>query len=174
MSPSREPDELPFDSHDSHGWQLYAWGAFATQLADLVAEVRELRRADPNGYRNHPVVKLLLAVIRLVMDVIPVNPASGSFLQGNKLGPTHRHWMRAKFYRRFRLFFRFHSSRRIIIYTWMNDESSLRNEGGRKDPYHLFRRMLERGAPPSDFDALLRESRTLKLPPDMNDAQAER
>lgn len=43
-----------------------------------------------------------------------------------------------------------------IIYAWLNDESTLRKAGSQTDPYAVFHRMLERGAPPSDWDALVR------------------
>jgi toxin YhaV len=54
------------------------------------------------------------------------------------------------------LFFRFHTASRTIIYAWLNDENTLRKAGSQTDPYAVFHRMLERGAPPSDWDALVR------------------
>ena len=42
------------------------------------------------------------------------------------LGPGNRHWFRAKFHGRYRLFFRFSAGQKIIIYAWVNDEQSLR------------------------------------------------
>lgn len=146
-------------------WHLFAWTDFARQFSALFREVERLRETDPVGYRNHPRSRLLAAVLRLVRDVIPSNPASESFRQGNTLGPTHRHWFRAKFFDRFRLFFRFSSERRIIVYVWMSDEGTLRKSSARSDPYHVFRQMLERGSPPEDFEALLAESQRLG-PPD--------
>jgi toxin YhaV len=120
--------------------------------------VDRLATADPNGYERHPQTKLLLAVYRLIRNVIPRDPAALEFRLGNTLGPEYRHWRRAKFSGRFRLFFRFQSTTRTIIYVWMNDENTLRKSGGRTDPYSVFHQMLERGRPPSDWNELLRES----------------
>ncbi len=74
------------------------------------------------------------------------------------LGSAHRHWRRAKFNQRFRIFFRFHPGSRVIIYAWMNDESTLRARGSRRDVYAAFERRLTAGEPPDDWDELLVES----------------
>jgi toxin YhaV len=74
------------------------------------------------------------------------------------MGPAYRHWRRAKIGRRFRLFFRFDSRTRIIIYAWVNDENSLRSSGSKSDPYNVFQRMLELGRPPDDWTALVAAS----------------
>jgi len=66
---------------------------------------------------------------------------------------------RAKFLQRFRLFFRFDSASRIIIYAWVNDENTLRKAGSRSDPYTAFSRQLDDGDPPDDWDELLTEAR---------------
>jgi len=48
------------------------------------------------------------------------------YRQGNTMGPAFRHWRRAKMGRRFRLFFRFDSKTKIIIFACVNDENTLR------------------------------------------------
>jgi toxin YhaV len=149
------PDE---PGHIRNGWSLYAWRGIGAQLRDLRDEVDRLAAADPAGYKHHPRTKLFAAVRRLLVEVIPRDPSSPEFLLGNTLGPENRHWRRAKFGGRFRLFFRFQSASRTIVYVWMNDSETLRKAGGRTDPYAIFFQMLERGRPPSDWDALLRES----------------
>jgi toxin YhaV len=50
------------------------------------------------------------------------------------MGAAFRHWRRAKIGRPFRLFFRFDSKARIIIFAWVNDENTLRSSGGKSDP----------------------------------------
>ena len=75
------------------------------------------------------------------------------------MGTEFRHWRRAKIGRRFRLFFRFDSKTRIIIFAWVNDENTLRASGSKTDPYAVFQRMLERGHPPDDWAALKQASR---------------
>lgn len=167
MSRSHEPADA---ASERNGWRLYAWRDFGTDFAALSAEVGVLRQEDPTGYEAHPKAKLLATVLRLVRDVIPSDPGAEIFRQGNTLGASHRHWFRAKFHQRFRLFFRFHSQSKIIVYVWMNDENSLRKSGSRTDPYNVFKRMIEHGAPPSDFEALLKESRGLQLPSESTEA----
>ena len=56
---------------------------------------------------------------------------------GNTLGPEHRHWRRAKFLGRFRLFFRYSSKDRVIIYAWVNDQNTLLKAGGRRSARFL-------------------------------------
>ncbi len=119
---------------------------------------RDARDADPIGYLHTPEAKLFRTVRDLVFKEIPANPDHSKFRQDKTLGPTHKHWRRAKFHRRFRLFFRFHTASRTIIYAWLNDENTLRKAGSQADPYAVFHRMLECGAPPSDWDALMKAS----------------
>jgi toxin YhaV len=77
--------------------------------------------------------------------MIPADPSRREYRRGNALGEACRHWFRAKFFGRFGLFFRYDSRSRIIVYAWVNDERSLRQRGGKSDPYEVFWRML---APP--------------------------
>ena len=56
---------------------------------------------------------------------------------------------------RFRLFFRFSTAHRAIIYAWLNDASTLRKAGAPTDPYTVFKRRLDAGDPPGDWDLLL-------------------
>jgi toxin YhaV len=74
------------------------------------------------------------------------------------LGPAQRHWRRAKFLGRFRLFFRYSSQARIIIYAWVNDEKTQRKAGARTDPYAVFGALLRKANPPDGWDALMKEA----------------
>ena len=65
-------------------------------------------------------------------------------------------WFRVKFFQRFRLFFRYHGKARIIVFAWLNDETTLRTRGARNDPYAVFRAGLERGDPPPDWATLVK------------------
>jgi len=86
----------------------------------------------------------------MFLERIPRDPLSPEFRQGNTLGPTHRHWFRAKFgANRFRLFYRADSASRIIVYACINDRDTLRKAGASSDPYAVFAGMLERGNPPA-------------------------
>ena len=138
------------------------WTDFRERWAALAAAARKARDDDPVGFVYDPAVKFFRTVRDLVFTEIPTNPDDPQYRQGKTLGGPHTHWRRAKFHRRFRLFFRFHTASRTIIYAWLNDENTLRKAGSTSDPYVVFRRMLERGAPPSDWDALMKECETTR------------
>ena len=86
----------------------------------------------------------------------PEDPSRADYRQGGTLGEDRKHWFRAKLGGgRFRLFFRYSSSAKIIIYAWVNDETTLRTYGAKTDAYAVFRKMLDKGNPPDDWAALL-------------------
>jgi toxin YhaV len=161
---SRGDGEERKEPSERKGWKLYQWRGFERTFAALLAEAEALERADPKGFRSHPSVKRLAAIYRLVTDIIPTNPNPPELRQGNTMGPGNRHWFSAGFYERYRLFFRFRSDARAIVYAWVNDEETLRARGARNDPYAVFERMLQGGQPPGDWDQLLKESTGLRLP----------
>lgn len=138
-----------------NGWTLLFHDAIVSQLRNLAEAAGRARRAEPQGYRGNANVKLLAAIAKLVFEVIPSDPGRPEYRLGNTLGEAYRHWFRAKFFGRFRLFFRYDSRARIIVYAWVNDERTLRQRGGRSDPYEVFRHMLASGNPPNDWAALV-------------------
>ena len=83
---------------------------------------------------------------------------STEFRQCNTLGTGNRHWFRAMFHGRYRLFYRFSTQHKIIVYAWVNDDESLRKSGSKTDPYAVFKTMLENGNPPNSFAELLQAS----------------
>ncbi|MBS1996345.1 MAG: type II toxin-antitoxin system YhaV family toxin [Cyanobacteria bacterium SZAS LIN-2] len=140
-----------------NGWRLFQYKLFTEQLNKLSLEVRGLQQARPADYRDHPKVKRLARIKKLILEEIPADPAHPQWNQGNTLGPEFRLWKRAKFGKnRFRLFFRFDSKRKVIIYAWVNDENTLRKDGDKNDPYALFSRGLQKGDPPADLDEILK------------------
>ena len=141
-----------------HPWRLYHHPLFAAQLEPLVEEVARQRAHDPVGFRTTPQTKRLAAIVRLTDHVIPAGPADPHFRLGTTLGPEHRHWRRAVFLERYRLFFRFDTAGRVIVYAWVNDDPSLRSHGARNDPHALFRKRLAAGDPPTTWDALVAAS----------------
>jgi len=143
------------------GWKLFVHPAFSATFDALVAEVARLRTADPETYKQHPKMKLLKRILDLIEVEIPRDPGAGEYSLGNTLGPEHRHWRRTRFLGRFRLFFRYSSNDRAIIYAWMNDENTLRKAGGRNDPFTTFNALLRRGRPPDGWDALAKQAATL-------------
>jgi len=142
-----------------HGWTLLFHDCIIGQLQRLHAAARRAEAKDPAGCEANANVKLFRALSWLMMDAIPGDPARAEYRQGNTLGAAHRHWRRAKIGRRFRLFFRYDAKANIIVYAWVNDAQTLRSAGSQSDPYAVFQKMLARGHPPDDWNALLRASR---------------
>jgi toxin YhaV len=101
--------------------------------------------------------------LELITKEIPVDPAAPRFVLGKTLGAEESHWRRVKF-GRYRLFFRFHTGKRVIVYIWLNDEKSLRKIGSKTDPYKVFMQRLKRGDPPDDWDDLMAKAKPLNLP----------
>ena len=130
------------------------------QLLKLEAAALRAETHDPDGFESNANVKLFRALATLIFEVVPSDPNREEYRQGNTMGTDFRHWRRAKIGRRFRLFFRFDSRSRIIIFAWVNDENTLRSSGAKTDPYSFFQKMLKSGNPPDDWDTLLDTSKT--------------
>ena len=141
-----------------NGWSLFLHPLFHEQLTQLREEVHKLRQRDPVGYINKNASKRLAAVTRLMYEIIPQDPGRPEYRQGLTLGSEHKHWFRAKFFQQYRLFFRFHTSAKIIVYAWVNDETTLRAYNSRDDAYLVFKKMLDSGNPPGSWEALLAQS----------------
>jgi toxin YhaV len=142
-----------------NGWTFYQHPAFREQFDALVAEVENLSQTlNPKEFEQHAKVRFLTRVRKIILEDVPSDPASKIYELENTLGTDRRYWHRAKFNQRFRLFFRFHSKARIIVYAWINDENPLRARGARNDAYTMFERCLKSGNPPDDWDQLMRES----------------
>jgi toxin YhaV len=160
---ANQPEPLP--PLVVNGWTLLGANEFMDRWTALHREVERLRSVDPDGYRNHPLVRFFRSLSAIVLDQVPQDPGASRYRQGNTLGPSYRGWHRAKFNERFRLFFRFSSRDKIIVYGWLNDEATLRKEGARTDPYAVFARMLDHGKPPNDWDELVAASASLSSQP---------
>lgn len=92
----------------------------------------------------------------MCFERIPQDPGSERYRQGGTLGGGYKHWFRDKFGNgRFRVFFRFDSRAKIIVYAWVNDETTLRTCGAKSDAYAVFAAMLASGNPPDSRTALL-------------------
>jgi toxin YhaV len=145
-----------------NGFSLYTHPLFDEQLNRLVDRVKVAAKADPTGYKSLSITKLLATIHKLTRELIPANPNAPEFRQGNTLGKDNRHWFRAKFHERYRLFFRYSTKEKIIIYVWVNDDSTLRKAGSKSDPYALFQSMLQSGDPPANLSELMGASNEMK------------
>ncbi len=149
-----------------NGWRLYAHSLFLEQLEALIGEVERARRRDPQRFVRSNVAKRLAAITKLAFEVIPQDPTRAVYRQGDTLGGEYEHWFRATFFQQFRLFFRYSSDDKTIIYVWVDDERSRRAYGPRTDAYRVFRRTLAVGDPPGSWDHLVSHAtaNTLRLP----------
>ncbi len=141
-----------------NGWRIFAHALFLEQLEELLVQVTELRRKFPEEYRSKKTTKRLAAIAKLAFDVIPQDPARNEYRQGSTLGDDYKHWFRAKFFQQYRLFFRYHQEKKIIVFVWVNDDNSKRAYGSKTDAYLVFRKMLEDGYPPDDWDNLIKNA----------------
>ncbi|WP_038029974.1 MULTISPECIES: type II toxin-antitoxin system YhaV family toxin [unclassified Thioalkalivibrio] len=142
----------------SHGWVLLFHDCIAGQLKTLREAAERAQRNDPKGFERNANVKLYRAISRLIIEVIPSDPGRDEYRQGGTLGSAYRHWRRAKIGRRFRLFFRYDSKSKTIVFAWVNDEQTLRSAGSKSDPYAQFKKMLDRGNPPDTWSQLVESS----------------
>ena len=142
-----------------NGWTVLAHPLFLDQWEKLIAAVDALKVKKPDEYQKSADAKLLAALVHPVTVAVPSDPTDAIYRQGSTLGDGRKHWFRAKFGNgRFRLFFRYSSASKIIIFAWVNDENSLRTYGSKTDAYKVFKDMLENGRPPDDWDALHKQA----------------
>lgn len=136
------------------GWTLFAHPLLLDQLDALARKV--VKEANPQG----DATKVLAWLTRAIFDEIPQDPTLAGYRQGHTLGKGNTHWFRDKYAGRFRLFFRFDSRAKVIIFAWVNDEKTLRTRGAKNDAYAVFRGMLESGNPPTKWADLFKACST--------------
>jgi toxin YhaV len=136
------------------GWTILAHPLFLMQIEKLISAT-EAERSGMTADAG-PNTKLLGHLLDLAFEKIPRDPGNPIFRHGGTLGEDRKNWFRAKTGNgRYRLFYRFQSSARIIVFAWVNDEDSLRTYGSRTDAYAVFAKMLDAGNPPDDWTKLL-------------------
>lgn len=146
-----------------NGWELFAHPLLLDQMEKLVAAVEKEKVKKPAQYQGGANFKVLAALSDLLFSTIPSDPARPEYRQGSTLGEKRKHWFRVKFAgQRFRLFFRFDSKVRVILFAWVNDSDSLRTYGSKNDAYGVFKKMLDAGNPPDDWEDLLKTAKDPK------------
>ncbi|WP_295192499.1 type II toxin-antitoxin system YhaV family toxin [uncultured Brevundimonas sp.] len=150
---AKPPDPTPFAV--VNGWKLFLHEGFRADYERLRDEVAQLKTGDPTSYAGHPKAKLFKRITDIISVEVPADPNAAAYQLGNTMGSAHRHWRRAKFLQRFRLFFRFDSKTKTIIYVWVNDDNTLRKAGSKTDVYSVFKGRLGKGDPPTDWKDLL-------------------
>lgn len=143
-----------------NGWAIFAHPLFLDQFEALIRQVEKFKQKDPSGFNKKNASKRLAAIAKLAFDVIPQDPARAEYRQGGTLGEDHKHWFRAKFFQQYRLFFRYHAPSKVIVFAWVNDDDTKRAFESNDDAYRIFKKMLESGQPPDDWDQLLTEAKS--------------
>lgn len=149
--------QLPLEVN---GWAIFAHPLFLDQFETLIQQVEKLKQKDPSGFHKKNASKRLAAIAKLVFDVVPQDPSRAEYRQSGTLGEDHKHWFRAKFFQQYRLFFRYHASSKVIVFAWVNDDDTKRAFESGDDAYRIFKKMLESGQPPDDWDQLLTEAKS--------------
>ncbi|MEE3717004.1 type II toxin-antitoxin system YhaV family toxin [Tumidithrix elongata RA019] len=143
-----------------NGWSIFAHALFLNQLEALITQVENLRQKYPQDYRKKNATKRLAAIAKLTFEVIPQDPTRSEYRQGTTLGDDYKHWFRAKFFQQYRLFFRYHLESKIIVFVWVNDENSKRAYESNTDAYRVFKKMLDSGNPPDDWEKLMEAAKS--------------
>ena len=146
-----------------NGWIILVHPLFIEQLELLTSEVDEMQVRDPINFCSKKSTKKLAAIKYLVLEKIPSDPTLIEYRQGTTLGNENKHWFRAKFFQQYRLFFRFNLEKKIIIYSWVNDDSTKRAYAKKNDAYAVFKKMLSNGNPPNSWDELLKEANNQEI-----------
>ncbi len=108
-----------------HGWTLLFHDNLIEQMMTLRTAVLRAQKDDPQGFGSKLNVKFFRALVQVMQDVVPSNPARDEYRQGNTMGPAYRHWRRAKLGRRYRLCFRYDSKTKVFVYAWVNPSRPL-------------------------------------------------
>lgn len=137
-----------------NGWKLLLSANMIEQVAGLVETVEKARSKNREGYKKKASTKRLAAILKLVFQTIPDDPTLPAFRHGGTLGDAFKHWYRAKFYQQYRLFFRYSQAEKVIVYGWVNDEETLRAYESDTDAHKTFKKMLQSGNPPDDWEQL--------------------
>lgn len=144
-----------------NGWRIFAHECLLLQIEKVGGSVAWMVSSGETTKIHRNRQQFLKALKRVMREVVPAAPGSPEHRLGHTLGQESTHWFRVKFLNQMRLFYRFDSASKIIVYAWVNGEDTLRAYGSKSDAYTVFKKMLDRGNPPSTFEELLQQSREL-------------
>ena len=111
---------------------------------------------DQAEYSQHPKVKLFLALRHVIQETIPTDPQHADYRLKGTLAKFRRTKGRG-LPRRYRLFWVFSEQARTIIVLYLNDDSTPRRAGDQRDPYVIFKSLVDAGRIGNDFEANLRQ-----------------
>ncbi len=139
-----------------NGWTIFADPCFLNAVEALQSQVQALRQKHPDSWTKKDAAKRLAAIAQLALQSIPEDPTRDIYRQSTTLGEAYKSWRRAKFYQQYRLFFRYHSAHKAIVYGWVNGPDTKWAYDSKTDAYCVFQRMIETGHPPNDWNDLLK------------------
>ncbi len=144
-----------------NGWTLLFHECLLEQLSRLDAAVQKAKAKDPENYLENSNVRLFNSLSQRMLVAVPDDPTREQYRLGTTMGPVYTHWKRVKIGQRFRLFFRYDSASKVIVYAWVNDSTTLRASGAKNNPYNVFRQMLDKGNPPDAWKDLIKASHSM-------------
>lgn len=140
---------------EQNGWKLLYHPIFGDRYAELRDHVGVLKkRLSKADFARHPDVKLVVAVRRVVLEIIPQDPNRPDFWLKDDLAKFRR----VKGYGlpdRYRLFYAFSQKEKVVILLYLNASGTLRKEKAKTDPYEVFKSMVRSGRIGSDFESNL-------------------
>jgi toxin YhaV len=142
-------------------WLKLIHPAFEFEFNLYQSKALEAQSRVGESWVNTSAGKKFLALNYQIRQRIPSDPTNPEFRLGHTLGRQHKHWFRGKFLQQYRIFFRYSTRSRIIAYAWVNNSESLRKYGSHSDAYLVFKKMLESGKIPNNWDELVAESKKL-------------
>ena len=139
--------------------EIYRVKRFREQYHEIVETVEALRKNNPKTYKKHSKTKFLKRLHNVIYNDVLADPLNRKFQLSNTL-KKHREWRRVKggLPNRYRLFFRFYSKQKRIVFVWMNEEGTLRNKGGKYDVYTVFEGLLEKCLIPDNYKDLFKDA----------------
>lgn len=142
-------------------WQKLWHPIFEDKYLALLTLVEREIEHSPDHFYETTLYKFFECVTDCIENRIFIDPTLPEFILGNTLGKDNRDWRRAKkgMPNRYRLFFKYSTTRNSIVLAWFNDENTLRKAGSKTDVYEVFKKMLLRGEMPSDMQALIAVSK---------------
>ena len=114
---------------------------FSQRIVELNREIIKLRekKLTLEELAQHPTVKLAKRVYHATFEIIPADPNHPDYRLEGEVRKYRRYKIGLE---RYRLFFGFSSQPKIILYLYLNDESTLRKEGSKSDPYEQFKKLV--------------------------------
>ena len=126
-----------------NNYLLKAHEIFFQRTVELNDEVKVLsRKLSHEELQQHEAVKLAYRVYKATLEIIPENPDHPSYRLTADLKRYRRYKQGLG---RYRLFFAFSHTPKIILYLYLNDRTTLRKEGDRNDPYARFGSFVKQG-----------------------------